>query len=68
MTDMERLEMVLAAKEGEIARLCKRLADCIVWMDTREEAQPGMPRLCDMARNALIASWRGVMTTPDREG
>ncbi len=56
-----------AAKDAEIARLCRRLADCIVWMDTREEAQPGMPRLCDMARDVLKASWRGVMSAPNRE-
>ena len=38
----------------EIERLRKRLADCVVWMDTREKQQPGMPRICDMARRVLI--------------
>ena len=40
-------------KDEVIARLRRRLADCVVWMDSREEAQVGMPRLCDMARDAL---------------
>ena len=48
----------------EIEELCRRLADCVVWMDTREKMGPGMPRLCDMARDTLKAS----MNTPDKEG
>ena len=56
---------------AENARLRRHLADCIVWMDTREEAQPGMPRLCDMARAALSADpapvgdeWQPIETAP----
>ena len=66
MTDLEQLR-------AENARLRRRLTDCIVWMDTREEAQPGMPRLCDMARAALSAypepvgdAWQSIDNiTPD---
>lgn len=37
----------------ENERLRKRLADCVVWMDTREKQVPGMLRICDVARAAL---------------
>ena len=53
---------------AENARLRRRLADCIVWMDTREEAQPGMPRLCDIARAALSADPAPAVDGPDWEG
>ena len=43
----------------EIERLRKRLADCVAWMDTREKQQPGMPRICDMARRVLIGKTDG---------
>jgi hypothetical protein len=49
---LAREVIALRVAAGEAQR---RLADCVVWMDTREKTQPGMPRLCDMAREALIA-------------
>ena len=50
----------------EIERLRRRLADCVAWMDTRERQQPGMPRICDMARRVLIREGDIILAAPGR--
>ena len=48
--DAEALEQAAEMVE----RLMRRLADCIMWMDTREWMILDRPRICEMARQALI--------------
>lgn len=53
--DLAREYLRLKEVEKAAKVLEKRLKDAASWMITREKMIPGIPRLCDQARDALAA-------------